>query len=354
MKWMDTVIEQSESVSGSSSSSRRYTAMIKAVFLTSFALSTLLIVMCENSDREFNQDFELIGFENEEIKALAIGIENEIIVATQNHETFYTSFIHATRDNGMFWDTLAQTPGSIKDIAVDSDGNIYTCGINNLKYNGSFWHFLDIPTASPDHLLITHEDYLVTSDTRHSGLIISYDNGNSWDLLGTSLKYSGVSAIASDTLGNYYVGYGRIDGDSLGVFRLSELDTVWRSIGLSWESIECLTVSNNGTIYAGTANGHIYVSTDHGENWSAEAHLSSYKISSIVIDSEGIVYASILFTDGGRVYISKDDGISWDLYYRGLPYISGADSETMVISYNNYLFIATHSGLYKSLNPVNL
>lgn len=72
------------------------------------------------------------------------------------------------------------------------------------------------------------------------------------------------------------------------------------------ESINAIATSSSCTLYYGTING-VYSTGTHG--------LAGEEISSLAVDQEGNVYAA---TEGGEIYKSTDDGVSW-----GTPILSG-------------------------------
>jgi hypothetical protein len=66
---------------------------------------------------------------------------------------------------------------------------------------------------------------------------------------------------------------------------------------------------DSGTVFAGTAGGGVFVSTNHGANWTASnAGLSDLYVRALAAGGDNI-YAA---TDGGkRVYVSTNKGANW-------------------------------------------
>jgi photosystem II stability/assembly factor-like uncharacterized protein len=94
--------------------------------------------------------------------------------------------------------------------------------------------------------------------------------------------------------------------------------------GTSWSEsnngIECFNItalaSDGINVYAGTADSGIYLSTDNGNNWSpVNEGLSSTRISSLLIIN-GYLFTG---TKPDGVYVSDDNGVNWAPASNGLP-----------------------------------
>ncbi|HEY5995662.1 MAG TPA: hypothetical protein VIU29_01510, partial [Candidatus Deferrimicrobiaceae bacterium] len=101
----------------------------------------------------------------------------------------------------------------------------------------------------------------------------------------------------------------------------------WSSIGPDGGYVRTLAVdAGKSTVYAGTAAGGVYKSTDGGASWSAAnrglAELYGYPL---VVDPAvpSTVYVGSLWHG---VYKSIDGGASWSAANSGLPVSSGVNS----------------------------
>ncbi|MBN1920388.1 MAG: hypothetical protein JW892_04035, partial [Anaerolineae bacterium] len=73
----------------------------------------------------------------------------------------------------------------------------------------------------------------------------------------------------------------------------------------------------DGTLYAGTGGGGVFVSRDGGASWqAASAGLTNTDVRALALDGrEGTLYAG---TQGGGVFVSRDGGASWQAASAGL------------------------------------
>jgi len=258
-----------------------------------------LILSCDNEIKTIELTFENIGFEGYSIEALNVGIMDDIIVATKNDCTFYTSFLHKTTDNGISWDTIAQTPGSIKNISTNSLGYIFTTGLNGLRFNLNIWQFV--------FLSISYEIFIDNDDnvyvTTASGLMFSNNDGDSWIEIGGELPYSGSSKnckIITDIYNNVYIGYGEINSTNYGVFKL---DSVWVFDGLNDYSIQSLIADKEGSVYALTRSGDIFEKNNPNSDWEVIYHIPINNADNIVIDADN----NLCVTNYNSVFVCKDD-----------------------------------------------
>jgi hypothetical protein len=82
--------------------------------------------------------------------------------------------------------------------------------------------------------------------------------------------------------------------------------------------VRALVVNHNDDIFAGTAQGGIFRSTDNGESWEDVTHnLPGKIINALVIDAQDHIFASVFMYN---VYKSEDNGASWNEAKTGLTY----------------------------------
>ena len=171
----------------------------------------------------------------------------------------------------------------------------------------------------------------------------------------------------------------------------------WQAGGLQHQKLLSLTVDPNNpqVIYAGDTRDGVFVSTDSGTNWSQKsvglplpitiyalvfddpgkklyaatnmgvfvsdnATIKWVRLSGLPVD----IYSSIAFdlnashviyvaSDSQGVYVSKDDGSTWDAVHKGLP--SGVVIHSLAFdSVEHHLWAATNMGVYRSDNDGGL
>ena len=96
-------------------------------------------------------------------------------------------------------------------------------------------------------------------------------------------------------------------------------------------------------LFAGIANGGVYLSTDEGANWvTVNNGLTNTNIAALaVIDT--IIFAG---TNGGGVFFSSDNGTNWFQTNTGL---GSSLIRTLVIDSEN-IYAGTSNGVYFSSN----
>jgi photosystem II stability/assembly factor-like uncharacterized protein len=101
----------------------------------------------------------------------------------------------------------------------------------------------------------------------------------------------------------------------------------WRQVGPSGGTVISLSADPNNVkkLYLGTADGHVFTSSDQGGHWQLLSRLSTSQddvITHIIVDprDSNRLYASAwsLYSNGGGVYRSDDAGHTWNII--GLPH----------------------------------
>ncbi len=143
---------------------------------------------------------------------------------------------------------------------------------------------------------------------------------------------------------------------------------VWRSGngGLGWIAISgdlapsygylraiAVARGSSGTIYTGSSNGYLYVTTDDGTTWNLRTSglPSSFAIGDIVLDPGDWQVATICVdhASGGRVYGTTNAGASWTDLTGDL--VSGVRGLSLALDFQTsppQMFLGTDYGLYSS------
>ncbi len=97
---------------------------------------------------------------------------------------------------------------------------------------------------------------------------------------------------------------------------------IWHQVGPSGGTVISLTADphNNNKIYLGTADGHVFTSTDDGGHWALLSRIGTGQddvVTHIIVDPRDAnrLYASTwaLYSGGGGVYRSDDAGRTWNV-----------------------------------------
>jgi len=96
----------------------------------------------------------------------------------------------------------------------------------------------------------------------------------------------------------------------------------WRQVGPPGGTVISLAADPNNikSLYLGTADGHVFTSSDEGEHWELLSRIGSGQddvITHIIVDPHDAkrLYASTwtLYSGGGGVYRSNDSGHTWNI-----------------------------------------
>ncbi len=335
-------------------------------------------------------NWDNVGIKYAEVNTIYSKYNDEIFIGTSQ------AGIINTIDNGETWMCLGFPFSSVQDMqimpsgkiyAVCDDGSgvqysvnsgkswinitsdlpgfsvrIYSIAANNLEHlfigkfqdgiykstnNGYSWFQSGLQWAEQiTRILILNNGYIFAG-ALNSGVWRSTDNGNTWE---QSLANTYVNCIELDAInGGILVG----SGSSGGVWRSMDNGTNWTRLGLEGIIIYSVVVNSDGHIYAASVEAgvkKIYRSTNNGVNWNL---MNSGSINGLIVSlaasSSGQLYAGTVFDNVG-IYTSTDGGITWielnsGLYHQNVYRLS--------INQENYIFATTEGGgIYKSVNPI--
>lgn len=133
------------------------------------------------------------------------------------------------------------------------------------------------------------------------------------------------------------------------VFRSSISGGSWTKISTLSSEINCLVVSPQGTIYAGTNRGYFF-STDAGLTWEAKQIISYGYISDIEFNSLGYIFLTSSQGAGAGVWKSTDNGATWNKFSNGLPNNLFSLVSIVIDAFGNLYTLSNDGQLYKSSN----
>jgi photosystem II stability/assembly factor-like uncharacterized protein len=211
-----------------------------------------------------------------------------------------------------YWESIFSYEENIHCLAINSIGYLFT-GTSNGVFrsvdNGISWDQV-LYVNYTKGIAINSQDQIFASP---APLYLSTSNGNYWDQLNLYYLYD-VKNITVDTEDNIFVGFWG------GICKSSDNGTNWELVlSLSdCEVVNSIVENSEGVLFAGTINfiaegGGVYLSTDQGDSWE-HIGLENEYISSLAINSNDEIFAGSRgnhYEGIGGVFRSSDNGETW-------------------------------------------
>jgi photosystem II stability/assembly factor-like uncharacterized protein len=244
-----------------------------------------------------------------------------------------------------------QPAPSIQALAVAKDRSVYAgsfgMGVFRSETQGKSW--APASTGLRDRFILclaAADDGTVYAGTLHGGVFRTKDGGRSWQAINNGLTRGQVKTLLV-AQGALYAGTGG------GVYRLVEGEAAWTIVtkGLDETVVHALVLTDDRTLYAGTAAKGVQRFKASGSEWSRmparglkdhEGLVENF-IRVLVADKDRTLYAGTF--DGG-VFRSGDGGETWRPISRALP----NDSIRGIVTGPGGLLVATGRGIFKSLD----
>ncbi len=247
------------------------------------------------------------------------------LVENKNGIIFAATYseIYRSSNGGKNWENTGFS-GNVfdKELYTTSTGDILACTGSGIIYrstdNGTSWGQTVI--GIPNNNLVENFSYsesgkmfveLYDTTSGVKELHLSTDNGVTWKLSSSILKFANISYLKTHKSGLCFA------STNQGLYRSTDDGENWSLStnglpgGIPIGTIEYLA---NGNIFAGTLGEGIFKSTDGGITWSQTA-FNTFDIYSIVQNKNGQIFAG---TGGNGVYYSNDYGVSWKDISSGL------------------------------------
>jgi photosystem II stability/assembly factor-like uncharacterized protein len=195
------------------------------------------------------------------------------------------------------------------------------------------------------------EIYLGIDGDDGGGLFISEDGGEHWKISkgqpASRRIYNALAVDPTDPKRIFWGAYGRNGG----IYLSEDKGLTWKLVFSRVRRIFDIAAAQDGNIYAaGDAPGPaVYVSRDHGKNWSLLKKISGDGTAEALCPlPDGRLAFSTVFWNGkagARIYLGKND--TWQDITGDLPYGDGASSMAFDPK-NKILFMARYAGsVYK-------
>jgi photosystem II stability/assembly factor-like uncharacterized protein/N-acetylneuraminic acid mutarotase len=220
----------------------------------------------------------------------------------------------------------------------------------NVSYAQITWHATSFNQGGSVYALITANDGSLIAG-KDDKIFRSTDGGDTWTQIASNLLTDINCFVKIPSNGYLFAGCIE-DSDGGGVWRSLDNGKSWTQLkDTKGIRISTMTVNSNGIIFVGTrgTTTGIRWSSDYGNTWPSTAvGLSSCDIYSLTSDNKGNVYAAT--GNDGALYKSPDGGTSWyRIYYWGIAQTAHAVAITdsgilfVVVTGNGFI-----SGLLRS------
>ena len=264
------------------------------------------------------------------------------------------SGVYCSTNNGANWILVGLNQYSIKSLHVKY-GKFYAGTTNGYIYistnYGTTWQRCIInPTINVPINTIRRYPYRTElfAGTAGNGLYRSTNFGSSWYSYNNSgLTNFNINSIIFIPKAGYNYPYTFIGTDN-GIFLSTNFGASWEASGLTNQIVKAIDTVGK-YIFAGTASGKIFRSTNYGLTWMENLNCpSSVNALEALITNTGdsIIYVG---TNGNRIYRSTDFGNTWSNIISSAPlnsYIS-----TFLLTPDNFLYVGTlGGGIYLSQN----
>ncbi|HEY9188962.1 MAG TPA: choice-of-anchor D domain-containing protein [Ignavibacteria bacterium] len=293
--------------------------MNKQFIKSSFILLIFILINYHYSFSQTNFWEPTSGPANTEVWSIAISTSNVIWAGTN-------SGLFMSTNNGDTW--IAKNNGLTSDLI----------GVGG-QTGGTPLLIRAIAIKNSNGFLFAGTDY---------GLFRSTDNGDNWVKVKSDLK---VRAILVTPSGGIYIGIEPITaGDTeAGVYFSNDNGITWvkKNEGLYNLFVKSLAITSGGILLAGTSGSGVFRSTDNGDNWLIAPNNADVSVEAITISSDGTIYAATNQPIRKGVLKSTDNGNTWVQVNNGLD-----DLQVNAIIFNpstNHIFNGTFNlGVFRT------
>jgi len=277
-----------------------------------------------------------IGFDEEDVFAIAFDENNDIFVTTVGSGVFFSS------NNGDDWTAINNGLTDLVTLGIgfNSAGNIFIGtfdGIFRSIDNGSNWTQVDNNIVAFAFALNSSGELFAGS--YKTGMFRSIDNGDTWTEINNGIEHFIIWCLAVNTSDNIFA------GSSGGVYSSFDNGDHWqrKNNGIVSLQINSLVFNSSDWIFASDRNAGVFRSTDNGNSWlEINNGLTTTEIRSLCVNSFNHIFAGL---NGGGACRSTDNGNTWTDISNGLP--EDTDVGALCVNSNNDIF-AGSDGIYRS------
>ena len=218
--------------------------------------------------------------------------------------------LQKSRDGGTNWKTVRKGGVSTLAVAPSDPSRMYAAfadAIGKSSDGGESWTVVStgLPLAyysyyygfTASSLAVDPSDASNVYLGEPSGIFKTNDAGTSWTRIPDSPF---ASALAVDPFHPSIIYAGASFGTAVGVFKSTDGGINFKQVGLAEQAVQSVIISpiDSAVLYAGTSEGHVYVSVNGGEKWTDMSDgLSGGAVRRLTIDASAkVLYAA---TEGG-------------------------------------------------------
>lgn len=278
------------------------------------------------------------------------GVGSKLIAGVSNDA------IYKSDNNGSSW-TLANTGVMASLVRGLVQNNNYTFavlpgGVMRSEDNGQTWisKSTGLPQANLNAITQSYGNLYV--GTSGNGMYVSYNNGDTWAQRQSSLNNLLISKLISvDSI--------LIAATDWGVYRSANLGVTWNLVDLPGNTNSISALEARGrVVYVGDFGGYLYRSEDAGVSFDLDeirlTNAVNYINTFCITDS-----VTCFATAQGQVYLSNNNGLSWQQDGIGLPgkpiNVLKAYQQSIVMgTVEGDVFISNNNGKYWNLATQNL
>jgi photosystem II stability/assembly factor-like uncharacterized protein len=252
-----------------------------------------------------------------------------------------------TTDDGKSWKKLNNglTIRSIMAMGSDSSGVVYagTEGgeVSRTTDKGANWSQTKVRSGIYVNSIVSTPGGVVVAARNKGGLIRSTDHGITWSKITNGIKDSAFIRARINYLGEIFA------------YSSEGFRATYSSVdnGESWTTIPSLPIVDPGTIVRtqnnrllGIGGSHIYHSEDNGASWKvfSDSAISKVDVTYIWVSPTDHYYGWANYYHGGMVR-SSDKGVTWERMFTFPVYGLNQDGK-------GNIFVSTDSGIYISKN----
>jgi len=248
--------------------------------------------------------------------------------------------------NDGYWRVVKKYYNLVGFIFVDNSGKILI-GVNSVE--GMFGSYIESPDNTAN---IWSDDYTsqnrinnlkMYNDTlylaKYGGVAVSGDEGKNWDELSNFTNTDVTDFAINKNTGSFF-----ISTISKGILKSGDKGKTWKQTGFKNRPFYSLSSSNNEYICA--LSGKLFITKDDGNSWNElQIGEPATLILSFTFTSKDYLVAG---TENDGIFVSENYGNIWE--NKGLK---NYKIYSLRVDSDNYIYAGTEShGILKSKNPL--